>query len=241
MQSLRILSVRGEEVFTDYINRVKAGAPDPLPIAELGKSPYSTEFSPYIQVPAEPTVSIRLGLGKYLVDLFEANGIQRGELLGNSGLWSWLALVWFDKLCQVDIDGLRKLGEISRYVCSTHYTDYYRHLVASSWDIYYLYKEKARLFLWTPLYVHNDFMEQLASRQDIITNRPLVDVYDRLYWNKAQNRPKRGAQGRNRPGNFRRLLQFIQQVDLTYDSRAMKAEEILSLLPPEYGSWKTGE
>jgi len=238
MQAMRNLNGRGEEVFTDYINRVKAGALDPPPISDLGKSPYSTELTTFIEVPDEPPVSVRLGLGKYLVDLFEANGIQRGELLGNSGLWSWLALVWFDKLCQIDTDSLRKPGETSRYVCSNHYTDYYRHLVASSWDIYYLYKEKARLFLWTPLYIHNDFMEQLASRQDIITNKPLVDVFDRLYWNTTQNRPKRGAQSRNRSGNFRRLLQFIQQVDLTYDSRAMKAEEILDLLPSEYSSWK---
>lgn len=240
MQSIRILNRKGEEAFIDYINRVKAGAPDPPPIESLGRSPYSLEFSPYIEVPVEPSANIRLGLGKYLFDLFEANGIQRGDLLSYSGMWSWLALVWFDKLCQTGIDGLRKPGEISRYVCSSHYTDYYRHLAASSWDIYYLYRDESRLFLWTPLYLHNDFVEQLASRQDIITNKPLIDVFDRLYWDVTRNRPKRGAQGRNRPGNFRRLLQFIQQVDLTYDLRAMTAEEILELLPAEYNSWKTG-
>lgn len=241
MQSLRILSRKGEEAFIDYINQVKTGSPDPSPIETLGKSLYSQEFSPYIEVPAEPPAKVRLGVGKYLFDLFEAKGIQRGELLSSQGMWSWLALIWFDKLCQTGIDGLRKPGETSRYVCSSHYTDYYRHLVASSWDIYSLYRDKSRLFLWTPLYLHNDFMEQLASRQDIITNKPLIETFDHLYWDVAQNRPKRGAQGRNRPGNFRRLLQFIQQIELTYDLRAMTGEEIMGLLPAEYDSWEKWE
>lgn len=240
MTSLRVISRKGEEVFIDFINQVKTGSIDPAPVAILGKSPFSQEFSPYIEVADEPPSNCRIDIGKYLFNLFEAKGIQRGELLNNPGMWSWLALIWFDKLCQIGIDGLRKPGEISRYVCSSHYTDYYRHLIASSWDIYSLYQEKSRLFLWTPLYLHNDFIEQLAGRQDIITNKPLIEAFDLLYWNTAQNRPKRGAQGRNRPGNFRRLLQFIQQIELTYDLRAMSKEEIIGLLPAEFDSWKTG-
>lgn len=237
MHSIRVLSRKGEEAFIDYILMIKEGTQNPPPIENLGKSPYSTEFTPFIEIPEEPQFNSRLEFGKYLFELFEKNGIKRGELISLSGLWSWLALVWFDKLCSFDNDGVCKPGEISRYVCSTHYTDYYRHLVASSWDMYYLYKDKARLFLWSPLYEHNDFVEQLASRQDIITNKPLINIFDRLYWDSAKNRPKRGAQGRNRPGNFRRLLQFIQQIDLTYDLRAMTIEEILILLPFEYDAW----
>jgi len=241
IKNVRVLSRKGEEAFIDFIVRVKAGSTDPAPVETLGKSPFSQEFSPYVEVPNEPPSDVRMGIGKYLFDLFEANDIQRGELLSNPGMWSWLALIWFDKLCQIGIDGLRKPGEVSRYVCSSHYTDYYRHLIASSWDIYSLHQDKSRLFLWTPLYLHNDFIEQLASRQDIITNKPLIETFDLLYWNVAKNRPKRGVQGRNRPGNFRRLLQFIQQIELTYDLRAMTKEEILDLLPPEFNSWKAGE
>jgi len=178
-------------------------------------------------------------LGKYLVELFEAHGVDRKDILNNPRVWSWLTLFWFDNLCPVESDGSRKVRETSRYVCSSHYTDYYRHLVAASWDIYYLHREKSRLFLWTSLYIHNDFIEQLASRQNIITNKALIEVFDRLYWDLKSDRPKSGAQSRDRLGNFRRLQSFIQQVELTYDLHAMSVEEIIALLPSEYDPWKS--
>lgn len=237
MPSMRILNRKGEEAFTDYLNQVEAGSQAPPPIQELGKPSYSEEFPTTIEVPNNPPAATRLELGKYLLSLFESNGVQRDQIVNVPGMWSWLALLWFNSLCPTAND-VRKVRDISKYVCSSDYTDYYRHFVAASWNIYSVYGEKSRLFLWTPLYIQNDFIEQLASRQDIITNGPLIEAFDRLYWDLGKNQPKTGAQGQKRPGNFRRLLQFVQQVELTYDIRAMAANEILGLLPTEYNSWK---
>jgi hypothetical protein len=79
----------------------------------------------------------------------------------------------------------------------------------------------------------------LVSRQNIITNEALIEAFDRLYWDSQSNHPKSGAQSRRRGGNFRRLLSFIQQVELTYDLHAMSDDEILTLLPVEYNAWKS--
>jgi hypothetical protein len=142
-------------------------------------------------------------------------------------------------MCPFESDGSRKVLENAKYICSLDYTDYYRHLVAAAYDLYSLYGDKSRLFLSTPLNIHSDFVEQYASRQERITNKALIEVLDRLYWDPEKNRPKRGAQSRNRPGNFRRLQSFISQIDLTYDTHPMSAEEIMALLPAEYDSWKS--
>ena len=237
MAELRVFTARGTELFRDYISQVRLNPGKPAPIDQLNHSPWSSEFMPHIEVGSLSAAS-RIELGKYLVGLFEAGGVERKDLLGNPGIWSWLALLWFDSLCPVEADGLRRVRETARYVCSTDYTDYYRHLVASSWDIYCIHRDKSRLFLWTPLHTHNDFIEQLASRQNIITNCALIEVFDYLYWDPALNRPKSGAQSRGKLGNFRRLLSFIQQVELTYDLQAMSADDILALLPAEYDPWK---
>jgi len=237
MATIRVLTDRGMELFRNYILELKDAPQKPPPINRLSQKPWSSEFSTHIEVESL-SVTTRMQLGKYLVELFQVKGVDRRDILNNPGMWSWLALLWFDNLCPVQSDGARKVRETSRYVCSSHYTDYYRHLVAASWDIYYLYREISRLFLWTPLYIHNDFIEQLASRQSIITNKALIEVFDRLYWDLKLGRPKSGAQSRDKLGNFRRLQSFIQQVELTYDLHAMSVGEIIALLPSEYDPWK---
>lgn len=237
MAVIRVLTDRGTELFRDYIMEVKVDSKKSPPVDKLSRLPWSSEFTPRIELDSL-SVTTRMELSKYLVDLFEANSVDRKDILDNPGMWSWLALLWFDDLCPVESNGSRKVRETSRYVCSSHYTDYYRHLVAASWDIYYLHRENSRLFLWTPLYIHNDFIEQLASRQNVITNKTLIEVFDRLYWDLKSDRPKSGAQSRDRLGNFRRLRSFIQQVELTYDLHAMSTRDILALLLGEYDPWK---
>ena len=237
MAEVRVLTDKGTELFTDYIVDVKENPTKAPPIEKLGNQPWSVEFTPHIEV-ENLSVTTRMELGKYLTDLFEANNVHRKDILGIPGLWSWLALLWFDYLCPLK-DGSRKVLEPSKYVCSSHYTDYYRHLVAAPYDLFCLHGENSRLFLHTGLNVHGDFIEQYASRQKIITNKPLIELLDHLYWDSQLNCPKRGAQNRKRAGNFRRLQSFIKQIELTYDLHAMSADEIAELLPAEYDSWKS--
>ena len=156
MAAIHVLTDRGMELFRNYILEVKDDPQKPPPTNRLSQKPWSSEFSTHIEVESL-SVTTRMQLGKYLVELFQVQGVDRRDILNNPGMWSWLALLWFDNLCPVKSDGLRKVHDACRYVHSTDYTDYYRHLVASSWDIYYLHREKSRLFLWTPLYVHSDF------------------------------------------------------------------------------------
>ena len=239
MPQLRVLTDRGIEFFIDYITQVKANPLIAPPVDKLGHNPWSEEFTPHIEITDLTCINTRMQLGKYLVDIFEASNVQRKDILSNPGLWSWLALLWFNYLCPYESDGSRKVLENAKYICSSDYTDYYRHLVAAAYDLYSLHGEKSRLFLSTPLNIHSDFVEQYASRQERITNKALIEVLDRLYWDTEQNRPKRGAQSRSRPGNFRRLQSFISQIDLTYDTHPMSAEEFMALLPAEYDSWKS--
>ncbi len=239
MASIRILNEKGIELFRDYIIRIKVNPKEPPPIDKLSGNAWSSEFLPHIEV-ENLTASTRMELGEYLMDIFENNNVERKEILNNPGMWSWLTLLWFDTLCPIESTGARKVREAARYICSSHYTDYYRHLLAASWDIYYLHRGNARLFLSTPLNIHSDFIEQFASRQNVITNRALIEVFDLLYWDEKSNHPKSGSQSRSRPGNFRRLLRsFVQQIERTYDLYAMSVKDIVGLLPSEYDYWKS--
>jgi len=235
--TIRVLSKQGKEKFINYIQAVKNGSSESPPISQMAYTPWSFEFTPEIKV-EDKKFSTRTEMGQYLVELFEAANIDRKNIVNNLGLWSWLALFWFDILCPPASDGLRKVRENARYIYSLDWRDYYRHLVASSWMICDLHREYSRLFLECPVYIHNDFVEQVASRQDIISNKPLVEVIDRLYWNKKTNSPKKNSSNRHVPGNVRRLIAVVYQFELTYDLRRMTSSEILNLLDKEFNIWK---
>ena len=237
MAKVRILSRKGMDLFGDYIEEVRRGSNEAPPVQKLEQSPWSLEFSQEVEV-GDLSATTRLELGQYLVMLFESHNVDRKLLVDNPGLWSWLALLWFDKLCPPDGEGNRKVKETARYVCSRDYTDYYRHLVAAPWDIFSIHGEYSRVMLLTLLYRHSDIAEQFAAPQEIISNKELIKVLDKLYWDPVKKKPKDGIQSRQKAGNHRRLKSWIQQIARTYDLRSMSAEEIRSLLPSEFDVWK---
>jgi len=236
--TLRVLTREGMNKFADYIGALRQGAIESPPIDQLQHGPWSIEFIPVLKV-ENNDFSSRQALGKCLVELFEGAHVDRNKLVLNIGLWSWLALFWFDRICPPDSEGIRKIRENARYICSSDWRDYYRHIIASSWMIYDMHRENSRLFLECPTYIHNDFIEQVASNQDVITNKPLIGVMDDLYWDGSSCRPKKNATNRNVPGNIRRLVSATHQFDLTYDIRQMSQQEIVDILGSEFAIWKS--
>lgn len=239
MTILRALEKSGIAEFSNYLDVLRSGDNASPPIERLSKEPYSTQFYPAINIDDVQFLT-RFDLGKYLNKVF--NAVDRKKIINNSGVWSWLSLMFFAQLCPTESDGSRKVRERSRYICSNDYTDYYRHLIVSTYEIYHLHQDYSRLFLTCPLYIHNDFIEQVASRQDIITNHSLIKAIDSLYWRTSaagRTGPKKNSTNRKVRGSLRRLLALVNQLDLTYDLYSMSKDDILSVLPNEFNSWKS--
>ena len=236
MINLRIFSEQGIKKFQEYIQELKDNSQTSR--LDLNVEPHSIEFQPGVDIGETRVFPTRMELGRYLSESFTKAGINRADVIGKRELWTWIAYLWFDQLCPV-LNKVRNVRETARYICTSDYRNYYRHYIAASYDIYSLHGNKnSRLFLYSPLYVHNDFIEQIASRQYIISNRSLVDVAHRLYWDAHSNSPKRGSQTRNKPGNHRRFVRMVGQLELTYDIYSMTPDEILNLLPEEFAGWK---
>jgi len=235
MIALRILTEEGVEKFHDYIQKVKSEPNAARP--DLNAEPYSKKFHKTVGIEEGKTFRNRMEMAKYLKSRFELVKAEASEI-NDRGLWTWLAYIWFDQLCPLE-NGMRKVRETVRYICSSDFTDYYRHYVAITYVIFDVHKENnSRIFLYSPVNEHNDFIEQLASRQNIISNKNLVETATRLYLDPTSNTPKRGAQSRDRAGTLRRLIRMFDQIELTYDIRIMSADEILDLLPAEFNEWK---
>ena len=176
----------------------------------------------------------RLSAGKYIYDLFQESSIT--GLDNDQGFWSWLAAFYFEQLCPPN----GKLGERARWVPSSNYQKYYRHLLAGPYKIYRAHSknpECALAILANPPHTPGEISEQLASRQELVTNRSVMEVASRLYIG-SDNMPKPGSGGRG-PGSPRRFALMLNQLDLTWDLYGMTPEKMLELLPDEFDRFRT--
>lgn len=187
----------------------------------------------------ETSFENRYAAAEYLYDKFADTSIQNLE--GRKGIWSWLALFFFKELCPPDSNGNRHPGEKARWIPEVNnWRKYYRHLLAGPYRIYYQHRDdpdKALAVLCTPLHQPGELPEQLASRQELITNQSILAAATKLYYDDEAGVPKRGARGKG-PGSVRRFAKVLNQLDLTWDLYEMTDSEILEKLPEEFDKYK---
>jgi hypothetical protein len=233
MTKLRRLNAKGIEEFRGFLQRIRDGE-------EFRESPAILFIDDYSQrLPRATEIATRKFVSK-----FEAAAYLAGVLSDvpapsdDAGLWSWLALFYFDQVSPIDAEGKRRPREDYHYIPSTEGWHRGRHLLAGPYKLYAMHGRNARLLLHPPVHQHGAFIYDLGFRRDLITNRGLIEAIDLLYWDAKRNRPRRGATTTSRPGNLRRLIAVIQQLDFNYDLYGMRADEILRLLPPEFDAWR---
>lgn len=159
----------------------------------------------------------------------------------HQGLWAWLSAYYFDSVCPVDDRGERKPGKPYRHIppADRYWRTIYRHLLAGPIRLYEMHGEAIKFLLRSDISKHGDFLEQLASRQEIAASKGILEAAGLLYWDQNTNKPKVGARSKDRePGTLRRYVDVLQQLMLTYDLYSMDGVAILRLLPQkEFGSW----
>lgn len=233
MTRLRRLNAKGIEEFRGFLQRIRDGE-------EFRDSPAILFIDDYSQPLPRPVEIAQ----RRFANKFEAAEYLAGILADvptasdDAGLWSWLALFYFDQVSPVGAEGKRRPREDYHYIPSDEGWHRGRHLLAGPYKLYTMHGRNARLLLHPPVHQHGAFLYDLAFRRDLITNRGLIEAIDLLYWDVKRNRPRRGATTVTRPGNLRRLIAVIQQLDFNYDLYGMRAEEILRMLPSEFDAWR---
>ena len=177
----------------------------------------------------------RFAVGEYLYNLF--GGVPSSGMNVDVGTWTWLTACYFEQLCpQGSLP-----GERSRWVPAVgNYLRYYRHLLAGPYLIYRSHSDnprRAMALLANPPHQPGDIAEQLASRQELVTNPSVMEVATRLYINPETDSRKRGAAGRG-PGSARCLAILHNQLDLTWDLYGLNPDKLIALLPAEFDRFK---
>jgi len=235
---IRSLNEEGVRRFRDWLDIVKAGSTVAKPL-QLLTDPAASEPLPGAGEVETGAFSNRYALAQYVDAALQDVPIR--QLPMTHGVWSWLSLFFIDVLSPPRADGTRSLNELVRYIPTTDYQKYYRHLIGFGVHaIRKLGQDAEPLLVSTkPGILHTDYCEQIYGYQDLCQTRSFICVANALYFDSTERKIKRGATpNKKKAGTLRRLGDVFYQLDLTYDVQGMDWAFFQNLLPQEFGSWR---
>lgn len=234
MINIRVFKDSGIQLMEKYLDSLTTDFPLEYPNNILYDSAHTELLAPEVETENRKFTN-RYEVGEYFYNIFNDSAIENIDRM--IGLWSWLALYYFDEFCATDSDGKMKPGERARWIPAVRdYKKYYRHLLAGPYRIYKTHRDnpkRAFALLCTSPDRPGEVVEQLSSRQELVTNSSIMEVATSLYVNKNNGVHKKGASGKG-PGSARRLADVFFQFDLTWDLYSMTSEEIINILPIEF-------
>jgi len=237
MVRMRELNAAGIEKFKDFLAAMRETGESETSLPELLSDETYTRLIPNKIEIELGNFSTKYEIAEYLHE--KVSKISAEKRYRNVGMWTWLAVFFFDELCPADTEGSRKIGADSRYILNGEEWDrIFRHLLAGPVLIYDLHRENSIILLYNPVDETGDFLAQLMGRQEIGTNRGVIEAARILYWDSLKKRPKRSSSPQeHKPGTLRRFVDVLQQFDLTYDLYSISGEELIQLLPGEFRLW----
>ena len=232
---VRRLTESGLKKFRELLTLLRTGMPMPHAPAILFDDTLTEKIR------ADLLVEPRRFATKYDAALYLREAlrpIDRGELGEDVGLWSWLTLFYFDQVVPPAEDGVRKPRAEYHYIPDLRSSYALRHLLAGPYQIVGGHGEAARLILSSPLHRFGSLLFQLTWRQELMRNRAILELIDRLYFDAKTGRPRRGATSGDKNGSVQRLFAVLAQLEVNYDLPGMSAVQILELLPREFDAWR---
>lgn len=235
---LRKLNKQGIQEFADFLESLKENPALEVPTSLLTEARTSDGLPEQVEIKKNCFRS-RFEAAEYLDERLSDSGLT--DIERNAELWSWLSLFYFDQLCPLDSSGKRKRHERAKLIPEvSNYRKYYRHLLAGPYRIYKAHRddpERAMALLCEPISQLGDIVEQFASRQELVTNRVVMELVKILYLDRKTNRPRRGAAGKGK-GSARRLTDTLNQFDLTWDLHLVQASDLIRMLPGEFDRFR---
>lgn len=232
--NMRRFTDRGLEVFADHLEQLRQDPSREAPFMLLEDSQITEPLDGGSAVSGN-VFATRMALAAYLHSLmgFPPPAWVRTD----AGAWAWLTLFFFDTVAPKTPTGKRKIGAQNRYIPNLlDFRRDYRHLLIGPYLVYLAHRdcpERANILLCQDPATPGDFVEQIASRQELMANRAIVDTCTQLYYDPQSGKPKKRLGGKN-AGSIRRLAAVLNQYDLTWDLTALEAKDLLKRLPTEF-------
>jgi hypothetical protein len=232
---LRRFNTAGIGVFQEFLDSFNGTTSMPWPESALTDPTYSESVAPTVIIERMPFAT-RFELAQHLHERFEAEGFRATN--SETGMWAWIACYYFNEICPTSRGGIQQPGSAPRWIPrSSDWRRYYRHLVAGPYGIYRAHRDqpkRAMALLCQRPGRPGDLVEQMASRQQIVTNPVIMQLATDWFVDPATGQQRKNANSKGR-GGPRRLIGVLDQFDVTWDLAAMATHDLRSRLPPEFG------
>lgn len=232
--ALNRFNAAGLAAFTAFLDSLTTDAPLPWPEAALFDPAYSDLVEADIVIERR-AFSSRFELSEYLDQCFEAVGFRPSRT--DRTLWAWVACFYFREICPTSRGGVWQPGSLPRWVPqSVDWRRYYRHLVAGPYYIYRAHSDNPRralALLCQRPGRPGDLVEQLASRQQIVTNPAIMQVATDYFVDPATGLQRRNANSKG-AGGPRRFVDLLNQFDVTWDLSSLSAAGLRAMMPAEF-------
>ncbi|MCC6501263.1 MAG: hypothetical protein IT313_13440 [Anaerolineales bacterium] len=232
---LRKLNDNGLVEFNNYLDLLEEDGKLQPPFFLLSDPSYSIALGTEVEMEIKPFTT-RFEVGNYLYSVLGNLGLS--DLERDTQLWAWCSLYFFDVLCPLGDKEVRKPRERAAYIPEPeNFKRYYRHLLLGPYLIYRAHKDQptsAMALLSVPPHKISEVEAQIAATMDLVTNPSIVEIATRLYYNPKERKLKKGAQNTKGGGIPRRLVAFLNQVDLTWDLYFASADTLWKMLPKEF-------
>ena len=164
------------------------------------------------------------------------------------GLWSWLALVYFDQIS----------GEIIRaednYVLNTHSQRWYRHCIFGPYYLFERYEEHSRLYISGNITQMGNGIEQAISRGFLMSNRVARELMRMIYADpnnngiakknslsttatKEKQILKNGKASMRGYGGIARFSSVFKKIRLTCYVHSISPKMLLEMMGDEFKQW----
>ena len=191
---LRRLSKDGLKRFESYLGLLKQNPSLEVPTHYLTDGVVSEPVSDCDVQPMQ--FGNRFEAGVYLAKLMDEAGIKAPER--EIGMWAWLSLYYFDQVCPANASGKRKPGDVSRHIPSLSFRKFYRHLLLGPYFAVRQFRDDptvAMAILVNPVDKPGEVAEQLSGSREFFSNRGVMALATKLYYDPATGKNKRGAGG----------------------------------------------
>lgn len=213
--------------------------PDGLSEAFLDSPEFTEVVAEGVQLPEGPFAG-KYEFGHALAEAM--GGDLASKALADDAVWPWLSYLYRDLVMPIKQQG-RFVGSHHRHFISNlgerSSKSHHRHLVRAAVATVLRFGEHARC-LMGKIDEHTTYEEQMMSRRESIRlagATEIVKAVGTLYFDPKKGRHKRNA-AKNAPGSMIRLIEVINQLDVSYEIESLSAEELLALLPKkEFGAW----